>query len=218
MRVNVNRQQLERKLRQALLASPAAREAGAREITRRVVTEVNETTHRDTNRYVRGWALAANSAGCGPIAVRQLNKSSVWEKILAKVQQDFDFWNFVVDRYERSRRVDKWKYKAVLELQKARDKLNQLLGTEGKAVIAFNLYGGKRAPSFRHRIYGGTGRVVRHGDRTYFELHNLEPHTTLVEWKFGILKAAQKRYRGLGFRRERVAYLQVVRAKFYKAA
>lgn len=211
LNVRVDTSALKRKLRETLRASPAAREAAVKAMAREVMAEVVREWPRDTNRSVNGWALAANKAEVGPLPVRPYNKASWHDRIFRVLERRARFWTFRVARYEREGRRDVWYRRAVRARDRAVLQLERMADTPHQAVIAFNLFGGGRDPTVRHRIYGGTGRVERLASRTFVHLHNLEPHTTVVESRFGVLRRAQARFLGLGLRRAGKRYLEQLR-------
>lgn len=201
------------RVRATVARCPVARRAGTVVLTHQVMKMVVDNEHRDTNRHANGWAMAANAAGCGPLPVRSLNKSSVFDKMLKHLTESVEFYRFVYHTRFADRKVtDRLRVKWAAKLEKAEQRLRDFLSTQDGAVVVFNLYGGGRAPNFRHKIYGGTGRIVSIGDRTYAELHNLEAHTTVVERRFGMLRRAMSRVRGTGFQRAGKGYVAKLKA------
>jgi hypothetical protein len=204
IRVKVDRRGLERKLKAMANRSPAARREAVIIMTGEVVRRALGLSPTDTNRYYRGWALAGNAAGVGHYLVPPLRKASWSETILARLAKEERYWDFVVQRYEGQGRADKWYARAVRERTKARTELDRFaenLAESGGAIIGFNIIGGGRRPTVRHKVYGGEGRVVTIGERTVVELHNKEPHASLVEWRYGIMRRASSGFRGVGLRK-----------------
>ena len=204
----VDRRGLQRKLRAMASASPAARESAVKVMAGEVVRRVLLSGPRDTNRYLRGWAQAGNAAGVGPFFVPPLKAASWGVTILRRLTEHERFWQRIVARYERQGRSDKWARRAQRDLEKAREQIRRFHDTAGGAVIGFNIIGGGRAPTVRHKIYGGAGRVVRIGEKTVVELHNKEAHASLVEWRYGTMRSASRAFRGVGLRTGGRAYIR----------
>ena len=59
-----------------------------------------------------------------------------------------------------------------------------------------------RLATVRTKVYGGTGRVVGTGGlKWYCQLHNLEPHARVVEWRFHTVAKARSLVGSFGVRR-----------------
>jgi hypothetical protein len=211
-RCRVNRKGLERKLRAMANASPEAGEAAVKIMTERALRKVLERAPRDTARYVRGWAQAGNAAGIGGFLVPPLQKAKWFDTILRAIRKEERKWAHIVASNQREGRSDKWTRRAERNLERAREQVARFDRAPEGAVIGFNILGGKRAPTIRHTVYGGDGRVFRVGNRTYVSLHNKEPHATLVEWRYGLMREAQRDFRGVGLRYGGKAYTKKINA------
>lgn len=214
-RTTMNIRGLQMRLRAMANASPAARRSAVRIMGETVIKRVLATSPADTNRYKRGWAEAGNAAGVGIFAVPQYNRSSRYSEMLSKLADAAADWRYILKtRYDDKGRNDRHRAKAQAQLEKAEKRLADFLSNESGAVVGFNLYGGGRQFSARHKIYGGRGRIVSIGDRTYVELHNLEPHATMVEKQRGVMRRAVGSLRGAGLKRAGKGYIDRQAAAF----
>jgi hypothetical protein len=215
IRCRVDGRKLQAKLKRMADGRPRARREAVLIMTGEVVRRALALSPTDTYRYYRGWAQAGRTAGLGDYAMPALRPGSWNEKILARLEREERFWaqavakwERIVRRYDGSGREDKWRADAVTKLnraivqhQKALTELSRAGAAEGGALIAFNILGGRRRPTVRHKVYGGAGRVVSIGDRTVVELHNKEPHASLVEWRYGVMRRASGVFRSAGLRK-----------------
>lgn len=62
----------------------------------------------------------------------------------------------------------------------------------------------------RTKVYGGEGRLYMNGDRPRLELHNKEPHTTIVEARFGVVAVAARGTKALAGRKASKAYIAAI--------
>lgn len=197
---------------------PEARKAAALAMAHEVVRVAVVIAPKDTNRYVNGFAQAANAAGAGPIPVRPLRASRVHDEIVRKLRQQVAFWEFIVrdaeakgrTQYKGKKSGETRSYrKAKDNLRKAREQLEKVDPTS----IAFGLRGSSGRSlnlTVRNKIYGGTGEVVETPAVTFVRLHNLEAHATIVEKKFGVMKRAGSVARAMGARSVGRAYFKKV--------
>lgn len=198
---------------------PDARKSAALAMAHEVVRVAVVIAPKDTNRYVNGFAQAANKAGAGPISAPPIRASRVHDEIVRKLRQQAAFWEFIVRDAETKGRTlyrvrgksgeTKSYRKAKQNLAKAREQLKKVDPTS----IAFGLRGSSGRSlnlTVRNKIYGGTGEVVETPAVTFVRLHNLEAHATIVEKKFGVMKKAGAVARAMGARSVGRAYFKKV--------
>ena len=206
-----------------------------------VFTEtIMRSARRDTNRYVRGWAIANNEAGLPAVAVPAVQRSKhadTYLRILGD-QVDFFAWRvaqleqLIEERFRRTGRPMRGVYYqelyrklegprgARMRLERAREELASaakrhamnapdylFIGLYNKGGIYTPIKGvnskGKTARqlvSIRTKVYGGDGRMVVTDTATIFQLHNREPHATLVEHRWGYVWSALRFARSTGIR------------------
>lgn len=204
--IKTDQRALRDKLRRMANASPAARREATVIIAREVMSEVMRTKHHDTNRYVNGWAMAANSAGLGIFPVRPLNKAAGYYIIQRRLVRQYNKWLLIVNRYRATdpERRDKWVRKAERNLERAAVALERFERTQGGAVIAFDLrtaaHKGKLVSIREPQIYGGQGRILDTASRTLVVLHNREAHASIVESRFRVVQSAMAKFRAIGYR------------------
>lgn len=171
-----------------------------------------ERSPYDTRRFRRAYAMAANDLGLGPFfveAVRPSQRAFRRERLANQVQK----WQFIVDRYERSNRTQ---YKGVkrtgpnegyLRARKIRDRAAKILadfdaldeGARGTALII----GGRKGrgvgqlASLRTRVYGGRGRWVDAPQGVYAQVHNREPHASIVQRNTRVVSEALRAARAV---------------------
>lgn len=203
------------KMRAVVAAGPASRRAAVLEMTRLVLIRALATAPRDTNRYFDGWAKAGNSAGIGRFPVLPLNRNSRFDQIESRIRNEIQWWQRIVDRYRRTQpgRDDKWTRQANRRLAAAQREYERLFSREDGAVIGINTFsslGSKRTPRAIFKVYGGEGRIIdlEGGSATVVQLHNKEPHTSMVERNTHNMARAYSAFRGTGLMRVRGAYLQ----------
>lgn len=196
-----------------------------------------KAARRDTNRYVRGWALANNMAGLPSIPVPQIVPSKYAETYLKILGDQVDTFSMraaqldrlIEDRFRRTGRPMRGVYyrelsgkleRTLVRLEKAREELRKaarrhelkipdylFMGLYNKGGIYTPIKGvnskGKTARqlvSIRTKVYGGDGRMVVTDTATIFQLHNREPHATLVEHRWGYVWVALRFARSTGIR------------------
>jgi hypothetical protein len=224
VRVTVDASRAKAKMRALIEAGPASRRAAVVEMTRLIMVKVMATAPRDTNRYVRGWAQAANSAGIGSFPVPRVIPATHRDAILTALSEQRDFWQFLVDRYERQGRKDRQQALAQRRLDQAQKQLEKFWEAQqsgGGAVVAINLRINAKGQTYSpyrtggrnirviHKIYGGSGRIINLGEGagTVVHLHNREAHASIVESNQRILGRAYASFRGTGLMKVKAAYL-----------
>lgn len=200
---------LRRKIAAIRRESPRALDEVDHRVADGVMADVILAAPRDTNRYVRGMAEAANAAGLGPFAVPALRPGKFAAEAKVRLEKQLQKWQTIVSRYERTNRTDKWYQRAV----KTRDRAAQELAKwDPYATIIFGGKGRKLEVTVRNKVYGGTGlRLVRAG-RVVYVLHNKEAHASIVEGRTRLLKVAMTRARTFGMRLGGRAYARRIAA------
>lgn len=210
--VNVDTSKAQAKMRGLLAGSQASRLAAVKEMTRTVLKNIETIAPRDTNRYVRGWMQAGNAAGLGPFMIPPLNRASNLNHILESIAQQRDYWEYIVDRYHHQGRHDSWAAKAERRLAQAQEQVDKFVQSNEGAVIAINLYSNYtmkgKAIRVLNKVYGGTGKVIDRPDATFVQLHNREPHTSIVEKNKKVLNRASQMFRSSGLARVKGKYLE----------
>lgn len=172
--------------------------------------------HEDTHRYHRGLAQAINATGVASFGVPSVQPSRLAEEFKKILQDQVRYWSGIVSGYERQGRThDKWYRQAV----RRRDASQRELSRFTPESIVMNAYAwqqgaeSKRLTTVRAQIYGGTGQIYTIDDATFVRLHNKEPHASIVEYRYNVMRAAMNAARRNGsvvraFRRNYVAELQ----------
>lgn len=213
LRLKVDASKGKARIRKMLEGCPDARRTVVAASARMVLNRALATAKRDTNRYANGWAQAGNAAGIGLFRVRPLNKASRFNKIEVRLRGEVDWWARIVNRYDRVGRRDKWYARAARRLARAREEYERLMKAEDGAVIAINAFsslGSKRAPRALFKTYGGMGRIMNIGSRTYVVLRNLEPHSSIVERNTRNMRNAASFLKGSGLSLARTNYLRSI--------
>lgn len=206
IRGSVDTRVFDAKMRKAQAAIPVEAVKAVRDGVAGVVHRVLETGRRDTNRYVRGWALAGAEATKQAFPTPAVVESKRAQQILGRLVEQLEYWTFIVRRYERQGRTDRWYNQAVRRRLSAIKQIEKF-SSGGGASIAFDLYSYQRArdgralTTIRNKIYGGSGRTLLLGEKVFVEIHNKEPHTSVVEYRWGTLAKASFEFRGLGMRK-----------------
>lgn len=164
---------------------------------------------RDTQRYVAGWAQAGNAAGVGPFAVPAIGTSKYFERAVKRLEAQLrwfesraQYWAKIVEnRYVAKNRSDRWKRDAerkrdvrMRRAQRARDQLEKLTGTS-IVIGLWSSIGGKTghkiSTTVREKIYGGEGSLYPTEHGYEIKLKNAEPHASIVEKKYRIVRRAR---------------------------
>lgn len=203
----------------------------AEEVNALIAVRVEETAPRDTNRFVRGWLLACADVGPIPAFIPALTKSARHEQYLKFLEREYkrvirllrglqNTLNlFYYSKPNRNRNTGAFRAMKAKErkLQKWADRLiEEYFKLEGDpTALLFDAERGKRNYStVRVGVFGGRGRIVPESDRWVVVLHNLEPHTTIVEQRYDIIRRAMREVKSYHLSRVAAA---VVR-KIQKAA
>ena len=119
-------------------SQPGALMAGSRFIANLAARTMVMIGPRDTCRFVRAWGLAADQAGCGPVAIPTLRKSKYLDESRSRLKRQLEralkwknkaeesviYWSLIVrNRYEAKGRHDKWYDDAKKHLAKVQRRL-----------------------------------------------------------------------------------------------
>jgi len=122
----------------------------------------------------------------------------------------------------RRARLEQTRASLLARIAAKREELRKLLATEGAIVIGAGkvwladdgpgiaLSQKSTRPTVRLKIYGGQGRVYETQGRSVYILHNLEPHTSLVEFRHKVAAQARDGLQFFGIKAIRQVYLNRV--------
>lgn len=158
---------------------------------------------KDTNRSHNGWAEAGNQTGLGPYPILPLKPSRYLAKIARALQRRLRRAQSLLTLRERQANdrgvsPDRWPSyrRAKRDVATAQEQIKRLEKSRG-VVIALNMWGSDskqdREVSIRHKVYGGSGAIVRRNDRQVFVWTNHEPHARFVENRRRIMATAVAR-------------------------
>lgn len=212
-RVRVDSSGLRRKVSAYIGAGKEARTRGIVTMASIVVWRAVADAPKDTRRFVRGWVLAGNAAGLDPMPVPVLQPPRKRDEIYKRLLRQAWFWAMIVRRYEQQARFDAWYQKAKRKLDRSLEELQKFERTEFGAVIAIGIRNrlGTKLRTVRDKIYGGTGFVVQQRDGAEVVLHNLEPHTSIVEARTHVMANASRAFRGAGIVMGRKAFVKALK-------
>jgi hypothetical protein len=153
-----------------------------------LMTRIIQATPRDTNRLVRGWIEAANTAGVGPFAAPELKDSQYLDRTkrdlarqlnrLVRYQQmqlTSGRWQTRVDG-QGTGKPTKWYRKLVKDIERAKKQIETVDGTSIKVINK----GRRVAITVRNKVYGGTGTLYFDGQRWLGRFTNKEPHASII--------------------------------------
>lgn len=200
-----------------------ARKAALRAMVEAAFEPMIREAPRDTNRFVRGWIMAARDVKATRVAVPAVKPSRYRAEILAILEgqvavlaRALDRKRGVLDRWYTARgrsvsrgygaRLRREVAAAERRLRRAVEELAKARG-ESAALLFDAVRGGRRVSTVRERIYGGSGAYLEAGGRVFARLHNKEPHARIVERRTGLLRRANSRARRAGLRRAGRSYL-----------
>jgi hypothetical protein len=202
--------------------SPDARDAAAREMMRAVMARVVSETPRDTNRLVRGYMQAANDLGLGPYALPRVANSRGAERQKKRLERQLRQVELLLaaalrsvaskerlfeTRYARpGRKLDKWGRKYKADVARANTRVQRLSKVVDRAREQVANFTGAEI------VIGG--RKVKMGKdpgvSALAQVHNKEPHASIIERRDRIVAAAIGAMRGQGLRRAGKAYLSAL--------
>lgn len=223
-----------------------AEERAVRGLAAEFVDGVMSVAPRDTNRYVRGWALAARAAGVGNVTVPSLEPSQYNEYLIDRLELQAHRWAarltkakeshsrlaaMYESRYASTGRSGKWERDMAAKVKAAETRVRRTQALHDAAAeslaalkadpTALVIWGRETKREFsksqlslvRNKLYGGTGKVERIGDRTIITLHNMEPHSSIVEKQHRVVARALARVRAQGLRKVGRKYIQAMARK-----
>lgn len=198
---------LRRKLAAIRAAGPEAKAAALTAGVSSMMTEICAPppigVPRDTNRLVRGWAMANNTAGLRPIVLPPLAVSKRREQAQDRLVDQVAFWKRIVARYHRQGRDDRWARNAELKLERSRDALERFLGDRYALVIGLfssltDTGGRSLAVQVRTQlnkqgeVHGGRGLLTVAGGEPVFVMHNREPHASFPKNRAPVAEALRR--------------------------
>lgn len=238
----VRTERLKRKFAALNRVAGLARTEAAGNVAGVFVEVVVELTPNDTNRLDNGWIEAGNDAGVTSKPLLPFNKSSRHQEYLDRLEKEikkteaslsrFKGW---MRRYEaedltnpvkkngrrRKRRTSQPYYRKmkrlVAKFEKRLVKLNEAyesLASGGSPLVFLSGSRRRKYTTIRDTWYGGSGEVMRDGDRDLVLLTNHEPHGRFVErnWRLGHpVATAIKLTKPLGMRKISNRYLKHIR-------
>lgn len=165
---------------------------------------------RNTNRYVRGWILAGNTAHVCQLEVPRIVPLSETErgKYIDRLQRQLDQRQLRVTKLSRiyeawygskpNRKLGTYGRKLKRELgaaersrDRAKDWLDRALAAESFLFFGASPKAKRRTESIREKVYGGEGYRVATGAMVKVYLHNLEPHCRILERRLGLVAKAK---------------------------
>lgn len=216
--VTLDTRELDRRLGILRRRMGSVLQGGVHEMNAIIAARVAETSPRDTNRFVRGWLIAARDVGPLPVAVPPVTRSSRREEYLRYLDKEFkrlsrerdglkamiDLWytskpnrNRNTPAYNemtnRLRKIEKWMGKLAEQLKAAHGSEDFLLFDKER--------GNRNYSSVRTKVHGGRGSMRYFEDRVLVQYHNLEAHTTIIERKYGVMGRALREAKMLGLTR-----------------
>lgn len=195
-------------------AGPKARQAALREVAGPILAAVEAQAPRDTNRYVRAYMQAANQIGVGK-AEPPVQEGKFAEEFLTRLETQVSYWQTRYNQYVNAGRTkERYFRKIEKRLTKAREQLQKW---NPSAIIIFgrrSAKGGNTLTRAIGEVYGGEGRFVESGNRTFLQLVNKEPHARIVETRhFGMRSLLNRATKGTGVSRAKAAHLKVLKAE-----
>lgn len=193
-----------------------------------ITDHLESNAPEDTSRYIRGWQQASVQAGCGPRMLRPLNPSSRRQKFLDSLAAQVRYFDGVVAHYERimedwyikpnRKRKGYWhklvrrRDKAAWRRNRALQELEKYMAHEHALFFDAGAYAerknSRQLSTVRTKIYGGTGRILVGTHGAILQLHNLEPHSTIVEKWLKPMAKASKAVLQFGAKRVGQTYLK----------
>lgn len=187
---------------------PVALRVAARALGEEFCKYMIDSAPRDTNRYLRGWLLAARQAGI-LIPTPGLNVSSRRDRFIAQLQRQlavrerrlknllFQKRVWYDQKPERSKDGYYTQYlvpeipKVEKSIKQAQRILKQASGSDHFIFIPSRLDATRVTDTVRTRIYGGEGRLVQDEHSVRVDMRNLEIHARFLERKHMLAKRAE---------------------------
>jgi ribosomal protein L18E len=178
-----------------------------RRVGGRVQTTIEKDWPRDTNRSVRGFAMAHRDIGVQGVIVPAVRESAYTRQNLQRLVRQVraagravNKWARIEQLYVRANRTHQKYYRTILKelrfhtkrFNRATEELERFTravkegGTpvvigQGRKKYRRGVSTPTRIATVRSAVYGGEGRVRRSGDATVAEIRNKEPHVRIVE-------------------------------------
>ena len=162
----------------------------------RIASEL-ASLHEDTRRFHRALAQAGNATGAVVLPVPSVHPSKLSVRFHELLRKQVRTWQRIVNLNRKEGREDKWSRMAERRLASAQRNFSAY----GPTAIVFNAFGrGKedRLITVRAPVYGGTGDVTLINGKAYVRLHNKEPHASIVEWRYQVMRNALRIARAKG--------------------
>ncbi|MBS0187120.1 MAG: hypothetical protein JSS51_03565 [Planctomycetes bacterium] len=194
MKLKVDMTGLAAKIARAKSTKQMRREAviGAAEVVVRAAL-ILASEHKDTGRYMAALAEAGNASGVGQFPVSPIGPSRMQERLLAILVAQVRRWKrLAVLRAREGRTGDKSMGKIRANIAKAEEQLERFQRGARMGAIVVDAFSSVRMATVRVNFsaYGGDGRVITVGDETLVRIHIKEPHASIVESRFGIMRRA----------------------------
>jgi len=196
------------KHRKILEAGPEARRAGLRELATPVLRQVESLAPRDTQRYVRAYMQAGQELGV-PVAVPQVVKGHFADEFLPRLKAQLSYWMTRQRQYENAGRTREKYYRKIL--RRVNQCRTQLERWDPSAIIVFGRHG-KTVTRAISQVYGGAGRFVDVGSRTFLQLTNKEPHARIVESRHFPMREILKSGKAVGLAKAKREHLKAIKA------
>lgn len=196
-----------RSVQQAVRSGPDGRRAGLLTLAKVFGEQVLNRSPVYTGRYKAAEAQSLNAVGVGPFPVQAIArpKRSKWQdSVDRRLAKQVAFWTKrsaeIVAKGEHQRigkkgKVLKGESKVYRNAQKklalARKYQAEWYASDKTAAV-LNL----KSPSYdkmtraMQKVYGGTGTIIEGSGQTVMQLHNREPHASIVESKRGLHRTA----------------------------
>lgn len=94
----IDASKLYRRLGYMKIASKGARHEAAREMGADIIRRCDSIAPRDTNRYVRGWQQAGNTAGITRIRLASVKASGNHDKFVEILTKQYQFWRTIEEQ------------------------------------------------------------------------------------------------------------------------
>lgn len=201
---------------------------GIEQINALVAVRVEETSPRDTNRFVRGWLMACGDVGPIPAMIPGVVASARHQQYLAYLEKEanrvgrilkatqakMDFWytskpnrNRNTPAYNQLQReiakLERWHNRIIEEYVK--------LDGDPSGLLMDKERGQRNYSTVRVGTYGGSGIIAEQSDRVTVVYHNKEPHTTIVEKRYGVMTRALREVKTLGTTRANAAMIKRIK-------
>lgn len=214
VRATVNVKSFLRRMDRLQRQIPEVRDKAVKESVRHGTVWIITNAPKDTRRFVRGTAMAANAAECGPVPVAQVQRSNRHDEYVQQLEEQVGRWQNMVEwntgrrdylypngapqRIKRSGlyfKLTREIEKAEHLLMRAKEELGKATNNESILLIGYGTgfsrqQKGRKLSTVREKVYGGTGRFVSEKYAAWAELNILEPHAKFVERKYRLFYQA----------------------------